>query len=102
MTGRTLMNDGKQLISQKYMECFSELTILTNSFHSHKLTMHKQELTFTEVGAGVYFPNDLSFLRAIDATVFVVQKVLRQSLTWEREIQSMKLHCCSMPPEIFE
>lgn len=82
------MNDGEQLISQKNMECFGELTILTNSFHSHKQTMQKEKLTFTEVGTGVYFPNDLSFLRAIDATVFIVQKVLRQSLTWEERLNS--------------
>lgn len=43
-------------------------------------------LTVTEVGAAVDFPDDLSFVRAIDAAVLIVQKVLRQGLIWEERL----------------
>lgn len=43
-------------------------------------------LTVTEVGAAVDFPDDLSFVRAVDAAVLIVQKVLRQRLIWEERL----------------
>lgn len=49
----------------------------------------RQKLTVTEVGAGVNFPHDLSFVRAVDAAILIIQKVLRQSLIWEKRLKSL-------------
>lgn len=57
-----------------------------NSFLLNNKKKNKWEflsLTVTEVGAGVNFPNDLSLVRSVDASVLIVQKVLRQSLIWD-------------------
>lgn len=48
----------------------------------------RTRLTVAEVGGGVDFPNDLSPVRAVDAAVLIIQKVLRQSLIWEKRSNS--------------
>lgn len=59
---------------------YSEPISTINSFHLGKSLL----LTVTEVGAGVNFPNDLSLVRSVDTSILIVQKVLRQSLIWEK------------------
>lgn len=43
-------------------------------------------LTVSEQGAGVNFPNDLSFVGSVDSSILIVQEVLRQSLIWKERI----------------